>query len=1095
MTTSIALRHRTEYRYDRHVTLGPQVVRLRPAPHTRVPIERYGLRVEPAEHFCNWQQDPHGNWLARLVFPKPTDRLVIEVDVAAELVTVNPFDFFLEPHAENVPFAYGESLEKQLAPYLRCTASGPRFEALLAEIPREPAQTVAFLVELNQKLQQRIAYVTRMEPGVKTPEETLTDGNGSCRDTALLFVQLLRRLGIASRFVSGYLVQLVADRKPVDGPEGPTSDFTDLHAWTEAYLPGAGWVGLDPTSGLFAGEGHIPLAATPEPEDAAPVTGGFAFAKEDDDDECEVEFHFEMHLERIRESPPIARDYSRDEWSAIDALGAQIDASIRAAGLSLTMGGEPTFISETDLDGDEWNLTALGPTKRAKAGALAERLLDAFGRGGLIHVGQGKWYPGESLPRWAITVGWRADGVPLWNDAKLLADENEGTEHGLEEAHRFAVELANALGVGADFLRPAYEDPFYYAWRESRLPVDVDPFDSKLDDAEERARLLRVFSRGLGTAVGWVLPLSVDEGVFRSGPWVVRDAKLKLIPGDSAMGFRLPIDSLPYLPPDQRVVHRTHDPMIVPPELPNAQALRVRREQRRGERLPPADASKVRTALCVEPREGMVHVFLPPLSSFDEFVLLVSAIEATANSLALPVRLEGYLPPSDPRFRMLQITPDPGVIEVNVHPAASFAELSTITRTVYAEAKQVRLGAEKFLIDGRHVGTGGGHHLVLGGPTPSESPFLRRPELLASFTAYFQCHPSLSYLFSGMFVGPTSQHPRIDEARTESRWELETAIAHTPVGETQMPWLVDRLFRNVLIDVTGNTHRTEISIDKLYSPDGPTGRRGLVELRAFEMQPHPAMSLSMQLLVRALFARFVAEPFRGPLARWSTELHDRFLLPHFVWSDFVDVLDDLREHGFALDPRWYERHLEHRFPIYGRVRERDVSMELRMALEPWHVMGEEAGAAGTVRYVDSSVERLQVRLEGATPGRHAVLCNGRFVPLHETGTPGSLVAGVRFRAWQPSSCLHPTIPVQAPLVFELVDLHRGRAVKGCTYHVGHPGGRNYDSRPVNAVEAEARRAARFEEHGVSGSDREAIGRFAEPRTRDELPYTLDLIRT
>lgn len=1094
MTTTISLRHRTEYRYDRRVALGPQLIRLRPAPHTRVPIGHYGLRIEPAEHFCNWQQDPHGNWLARVVFPEPTDHLVIEVGVTAELLTINPFDFFLEPHAEMVPFAYGDALTRQLAPYLRCSATGPRFEALLAEIPRDPAQTVAFLVELNQKLQRRISYVMRMEPGVKTPEETLTDGNGSCRDTALLFVELLRRLGIAARFVSGYLVQLVVDRKPIDGPEGPSADFTDLHAWTEAYLPGAGWVGLDPTSGLFAGEGHIPLAATPEPADAAPVSGGFTFTKEDDD-EVDVRFHFEMQIDRVRETPPVARDYSREEWTAIDGLGTRIDARIEAAGLSLTMGGEPTFISETDLDGDEWNRTALGPTKLEKAGALAERLLDAFGRGGLIHVGQGKWYPGESLPRWAITVGWRADGVPLWSDPKLLANANDASQYGLEEAHRFAVELSHRLGLGSDCLRPAYEDPFYYAWRESRLPVDVDPFDSKLDDEEERARLVRVFSRGLGAPVGWILPLSVENGCFRTGTWRIRDSRLKLIPGDSPMGFRLPIDSLAFVAPEDRTMHRTHDPMTVPPELPNAQAMRAILERCAAEKATDSPPSSLRTALCLEPRDGMLHVFLPPVPSFDDFVLLVRAIETTANALALPVRLEGYLPPSDPRFTQLQITPDPGVIEVNVHPAANFAELSSITRTVYAEAAQVRLGAEKFLLDGRHIGTGGGHHLVLGGPTPSASPFLRRPELLASFAAYFQCHPSLSYLFSGMFVGPTSQHPRVDEARTESRWELETAIAHTPVGEGGFPWLVDRLFRNVLVDMTGNGHRTEISIDKLYSPDGPSGRRGLVELRAFEMQPHPAMSLTMQLLVRALFARFVEDPFRGPLARWSSELHDRFMLPHFVWSDFLDVLDDLREHDLRLDPRWFERHLEYRFPTYGKVRDREVTMELRMALEPWHVLGEEPGAAGAVRYVDSSVERLQVALEGATPGRHEVLCNGRPMPLHDTGTPGRLVAGVRFRAWQPPNCLHPTIPVQAPLVFELVDLHRRRAVAGCTYHVGHPGGRNYQTRPVNSIEAEARRVARFEAFGASGKDREAVLDLGTRRAHPELPYTLDLMRS
>jgi len=1125
MTTTVAISHRTEYHYDRPIELGPQVVRLRPAAHTRVPIEQYSIRIEPAKHFVNWQQDPHGNFLMRLVFPEPTDHFRISVDVRAELVAFNPFDFFLEDAVEKYPFTYPADALPALAPYLIPSPDlGKEFEAFLKTLPpKEPLRTVDFLVGLNTKLREHVNYVVRMEPGVQTPDETLSLGSGSCRDSTWLLVQLLRRLGIAARFVSGYLVQLVADREPLTGPKGPEKDFTDLHAWAEAYLPGAGWIGLDPTSGLFAGEGHIPLAATASPEEAAPISGSFAFEQEHDADELGVTFDFAMTVQRVHERPRASRPFTREERVALDALGDRVDAAIAEAGFTLTMGGEPTFVSAVDIDADEWNIDALGPTKRAKGFELAGRLEKAFDKGGFFHVGTGKWYPGEVLPRWAITVGFRTDGEPMWQDRTLVADENRPGGQGIVDAELFVRKLSSYLGVGDASVRPGFEDPFYYAWKENRLPVDVDPFDSKLDDPGERASLAKVFERGLATPTGWVLPLACEELGFRTGPWVVRDDRLRLIPGDSAMGLRLPIDSLPYAPKSERAFYTTRDPMETPPPLPGILAMRSdaeararrEREDRReaGEREAfdkavralglaekpwtqvPGYPHGVRTALCVEPREQMLHVFLPPTPSLDSFARLLAAVEATAAATHIPVRLEGYLPPSDPRWTHFQVTPDPGVLEVNVHPAASYREVAAITETVFHEARATELASDKFLLDGRHVGSGGGNHIVLGGPSPAESPFLLRPELLGSYLAYFQAHPSLSYLFSGMFIGPTSQHPRIDEARTETRWELATALAHMPIGDSSQPWLIDRLLRNILTDATGNTHRTEICVDKLYSPDGPSGRRGLVEFRGFEMAPDVEMSLATQLLVRGLFARFCKKPFLGPLPDLTTELHDRYLLPHYVWTDFLDVLDDLREHGLGFDPGWFDRQFEFRFPEYGEVSARDVRMELRMALEPWHVMGEEGGQAGTVRYVDSSVERVQVKLDHATPGRHVVLANGRPVPMQRTTKEGELVGGVRFRAWQPPRCLHPTIGVHAPLVLELVDLYRGRAVAGCTYHVSHPGGLSHENRPVNSSEAEGRRLARFVPFGSTGLAERAIANLGAERRSSPLSYTLDLLRS
>jgi uncharacterized protein (DUF2126 family)/transglutaminase-like putative cysteine protease len=1107
MSVHAAITHRTSYKYDRPVQLGPQTIRLRPAPYARTPILAYSLKVSPQPHFLNWQQDPQGNFLARVVFPERVTHFEVVVDLVADMATINPFDFFLEPETETFPFTYDDVLAEELAPFRVLNKPEPLLAALIEDVRRDVVpgdpRTVDFLVAVNRIVHERVSYVVRLEPGVYTPEETLTLGQGSCRDSAWLLVNLMRHLGLAARFVSGYLIQLVADVKPVDGgAAGPETDFTDLHAWAEVYLPGAGWVGMDATSGLFTGEGHIPLAATPSPSSAAAITGGYVA-----EDGTETEFGFHMEVKRISETPRVTKPYTPKQWQDILARGAAVDRALFARDVRLTMGGEPTFVSATDHEGEEWNIDALGPTKRIYAGRLMRKLTPLWAKGAALTYNMGKHYPGEQLPRWAIHAHWRADGEPVWKTPELLASDDDTDNATAADTALFAAALAERLQVDPALVNAAYEDIHYYLWKEKRLPANVVVEDAKLADPLERARLAKVFGQGLASTVGSVLPLRrvIQDGERRwqSGKWFFRDDTMFLIPGDSPIGLRLPLESLPWAEPSHIEQEFETDPFAPRGKLPKRDSMQMTREGYGGSNIEgfrpvPQDApvvgreepGLVRTALAVEARDGIIHVFYPPLYDVLDWLELTAAIEDTAQEFSRKVVLEGYLPPEDPRVTSFSITPDPGVMEANIHPAANWGEMVERTGQLYEAAREVGLAAEKFMLDGRHVGTGGGNHVVMGGATPADSPFLRRPDLLKSMLGFWHNHPSLSFLFSGLFIGPSSQHPRIDEAREDSINELEIAFRQVSRQTQTPPWLVDRLFRNILCDMTGNGHRTEFCIDKMYAPNGGSGRRGLVEFRAFEMPPHAEMSAAQVLLMRSAIAAFWEKPYERSLIRWGTRLHDEFLLPHYNQADFNDALEELAAYGFPLDKAWFAPHQEFRFPKLGEIAVRDMKVELRHALEPWHVLGEEQTSGGTARYVDSSAERLQAKVSGWVDERYVLACNGAALPLQRTETQGEYVAGVRFKAWEPYSALHPTIGAQVPLVFDVYDKWSGRAVGGMTHHVAHPGGRAYEDFPVNSNAAEARRRSRFYPFGHTP------GPAPEPRTVEgpEYPRTLDLRR-
>lgn len=1032
MAIQIALRHRTHYRYDRAVSLGPQIIRLRPGQQSRAPILSYSLDLIPTEHFLSWQFDPSLNQVARVIFPKKTSELAVEVNLIADLSPINPFEFLLDPAVEEYPFEYAPDLARDLQPYLLVDPPGNLLRSFVEDCRDQRTGTVNFLLHLNRMVRDGIDYVVRLEHGVQTSEETLQKHSGSCRDSAWLLVECLRNLGIAARFVSGYLIQLAEAEAELNGSHsGSPADSADLHAWAEAFLPGAGWIGLDPTSGLLTGEGHIPLACTSSASQAAPISGTAELAS--------IDFSYEMSVRRLNDSRPLSENDAEEQWLRIRRVAHHVDAELGAHDVRLTMGGEPTYVGTDDPESAQWNIDALGNSKRSRGLALIQALREKLAPGGLLHYGQGKWYPGEPLPRWALSCFWRADGVPVWEDVRLVAQENHDYGFKATDALRFMRALTRRLQVSAENVLPAFEQE----------ATATEP-------------------------AGYILPIRrrQPEGVLRwsSQWWFPHVERVVLAPGDSPIAYRIPTEALPWTAPDELEYEFDDEPFTDRVKLSPDKTQRMELFETEPEadplpaviRAPDTVREIIRPSLCIQVRDGHLHVSLPYAPILADCLDLVGAVEDTSRYLKMPVWVEGYAPAADPRLRSFSVTPDPGVLEINLPPARNWDELEEISTLVDEEARRNRLNSEKFSFSGNREATGGGSHIVIGGATVADSPVLRRPDLLRSMIAFWQNHPSLSYLFSGMYVGPTSQYPRVDEARMDALYELEVAFRHLP-SKNCPAYVVDGLFRNLLADVTGNTHRAEFCVDKLFPPEGLGLQLGLLELRAFEMPPTVRMGLLQMLLIRALVCMFWKVPFQGSLIPWGTSLHDRFMLPHFVKQDFLEVLAQLRQSGFEFEAEWFASHLDFRFPKIGSISSDGVELELRRALEPWNVLAEETTSGGTIRNVDSSVERVQVRVSGLTANsRYVVACNGRRVPLQPSAEPRVAVAGVRFRARKLSATLHPTIPVHAPLTFTLIDRFSGRSLGQCVYRVGPPEGREYSGRPASAEEALVRRLERFE---------------------------------
>lgn len=1031
MSTRIALTQHYAYRFDRSVRLSTHWLRLRPAPHTPCAISAYSLRVDADPNWLNWLRDPFENHLARLDLPEPVSSLGISMELIAELEPINPFDFLVEPFASRYPFDYPQQLHKELAPYLRIGQTGPRMRAWLDQLDCGPGYILERLEAINAKVAGTVAIAGACTPGPVNLEAVLEQGDGSVWELAWLLTLALRDLGLAARFTHGYRILL-------DPAE--TTDTASSHAWSEVFLPGAGWVGLDPASGLFTNEGYIPLATAPEPLRAVPIVGYR--------ESCEETRSEEIHLRRLL---PQAQPwpFSESQWADIVGLGHHVDSALDGQHIALSVAGGLSFVSRDEAEATEWTLTALGSDKRRVADELLRRLWHRLAPGGLLHVGQGEIFGGESLPRWNLNCFFRTDGLPVWRHRALL----EMTEPMVKAMHsddakRLAEALTRALGLDESFIIPAFEDQLHELWT-NRVLVDYMPSPEELLDPEQRRLLALHLSSSRAEAAGYVLPLRWDptQARWRSGPWTFRRDRLYLTPGTSPIGYRLPLDGFPVgadapAEPDPERCQFEERPLL--PDIHGELSARLTTLSPAGATVEQADAkpargaSAPRTALCIEVRDGRLHIFMPPLTHLEHYLDLVAAVETAALERATPVTFEGYEPPQDYRLRRLKLEPDAGILKAWFPESENWEQQIEVLTAIYQEAAESGLQGERTMADGRRLPPGGHAELLLGGSRPLDSPFLRRPELLRSLIVYWQLHPSLSYLFAGRPVGPGGDAPRPDEGRDESLYELAIALDRIPSGESACPWIPDRLLRHILADPAGDMRRAEIRVDQLYAPDRPALRLGRVMLRCFETPPDAKLAALQTLLVKGLMAFVSDQPQSAEPACWGEALHDRYMLPRLLWEDLCMVLDELNTAGYPFQAEWFEPLAALRFPLLGEVQLGDMTLQLRSAHEPWPVLAEETTAAGVARFIDSANERLEVRATGLTPSRYVLACNGSRVPLQATRVRGEYVAGVRYKVANPPSTLHPTIPPVDALVFDLVDSWTGRVVGGCSYMPSRP---------------------------------------------------------
>ncbi len=1089
MSLRIALRHRIERRFTRPVRLSTHWLRMRPAPLTHQRLSAYSLGVEGAPHFINWVRDPFENHLARLDLPEPVPWLTLDLEVVADLEPVNPFDFLVEPYAADFPFSYAAQLRKELGPYLALPPGGPRFADWVAGLDVQPGYIVTFLTQINHRLHASLPANHSASPGPVDPEAVLERGGGSPWEVAWLAVLAFRTLGVAARFVSGYRMFL------------GKSPSASLHAWCEVFLPGAGWIGLDPAGGLFADEGYLPLAAAPDPLRALPVVGYHEACDEQVSERVEV---------RVLAAEQEVWPLSPTQWRDLLAVAADVDSALRDDGVGLAVQCSLAFTSARAPELPEWRNAAFGDDKRRVGEELLLRLRERLAPGGLLQIGQGEWFAGEGFPRWRLGCWARSDGVPICRQPARFGSGRRSGELGSVHAERFAQHLATALGVPAERLIPAYEDGLYRRWQAPAV-VDKVPDDAELRDPQRRRALAQQLSRGTGELRGYVLPLRWDDkhGGWSSGAWPMRRGAVYLLPGDSPIGYRLPLEGLPLAVQAQRDVDRCQfDDRPLLAETYGEVNARLSRVIEGGAPQPAADGDEPggpRTAVCVEIRNGRLHCFLPPLSHLEHFLELVAAVEAAAEVMDIGLVLEGYPPPEDHRLRRILVEPDSGALRVQLPPCSDAAELATSVKAAFLVADGCGLRAEHLSPDGSPQALGVGMPVTLGGLQPADSPFLNSPPLLRSLISYWHRHPSLSYLFAGRSIGPSGLAPRVDDGRDEALYELSLALERLPDGDTDAPWLADRVLRHLLTDPAGDMRRAAIRVDELYDPVRPARRLGRVTLGGFEMPPAPELTTLLGVLLRALIVRFLQYPERGALAPWGEALHDRFLLPQQLWEDFRSVLADLAEVGHVLESEWFAPLVERRLPHLGTVRFGDLALELHQAHEPWILLAEEASAAGMARFIDNAADRVQVTATGLTPGRYVLECNGDAVPLQTTGTVGQYVAGVRFKSSNPPATLHPTVPAVAALVFDLIDTWTGAVVGGFTYYPSTPTGWGVPGVPslahpylpgdaapapvpVPVVLPEWGGRGRFE---AGGSGRRTA-QPATPRADASRPYLLDL---